>query len=365
MYVNNYRCMVNFEIEFSNSMLLLGSNGTGKTSLFDILFCIRQLVIDNAKVNEVFSADDLTVWVESQEQTFELYVDGNGGSYIYRLVIAHQKGYGKLRIEKETLTYNNKPLFSFETGEIQLYNDNFAQGPTFNFDWYLSGLSMVTSRHDNTKLTWFKNWINMLFIVNLYPKNISAVSEEESQWLNREGTNFVSWYRYITQEHQDRIIDIITHLRDSIPGFDSIKLETAGKYRVLKVGFKSLEDNSKTYFFDLSQLSDGQRILLILHTLLVSLKDLGYTLMLDEPENYVALAEIQPWLMELSDVCGVNIPQVVLISHHPELIDYFGIDKCKLIDREPLGPSRVKSLPSHFEGTLKLSEVIARGWENE
>jgi ATPase subunit of ABC transporter with duplicated ATPase domains len=365
MYVNNYRCLVNFEIEFGSSMLLLGTNGSGKTSIFDILFCIRRLVVDNAKVYEVFSTDDLTVWVDSQEQVFELHVDGNGGSYVYRLVVMHQKELGKLRIERETLSYDGKPLFSFEQGEIHLFNDHFGLGPTFTFDWHLSGLSMVAPRHDNTKLIWFKKWIEMLFIVNLYPKNISAVSEEESSWLNREGTNFVSWYRYISQEHQDRIFDIITYLRESIPGFDSIKLETAGKHRVLKVGFKNSEKRSKTYFFDLSQLSDGQRVLLILHMLLVSLKDMGHTLMLDEPENYVALAEIQPWLMELSDACGVSIPQIIIISHHPELIDYFGVDKCRLIDREPLSATRVKAISTQPDENLKLSEIIARGWEHE
>ncbi len=365
MYVNNYRCLVNFEIEFGNSMLLLGTNGSGKTSLFDILFCLRRLVVDNAKVYDVFSSDDLTVWVDSQEQIFELHVDGNGGSYVYKLVVMHQKDVGKPKIERETLSYDGKSLFSFEKGEIRLSNDEFGQGPIFTFDWYLSGLSMVAPRHDNTKLTWFKKWIEMLFIVNLYPKNISAVSEEESSWLNREGTNFVSWYRYVSQEHQDRILDIITYLRESIPGFDSIKLETAGKHRVLKVGFKNSEEGSKTYFFDLSQLSDGQRILLILHMLLISLKGMGHTLMLDEPENYVALAEIQPWLMELSDACGTSIPQIILISHHPELIDYFGVEKCKLIDREPLGATRVKPISTMPDSNLKLSEIIARGWEHE
>ena len=87
--------------------------------------------------------------------------------------------------------------------------------------------------------------------------------------------------------------------------------------------------------------------------------------MMDEPENYVALREIQPWLMELSDVCGVKIPQIIIISHHPELIDYFGVEKSRLIVREPLGPARVKQIFNRFEDSLKLSELIARGWENE
>lgn len=364
MYIHNYKCFVNFEIEFSNLVLLLGTNGSGKTSIFDVLFYIRRLVVDNAKIYDVFSTEDLTVWMDSPEQVFELHVEGNGGSYIYKLHVMHQIELGRLRIEKETLSFNDKPLFSFEQGDIQLYNDSFGQGPIFTFDWFLSGLSMVAPRNDNTKLMWFKNWIKMVFILNLYPKSISSVSEEKSSWLNRNGTNFVSWYRYISHVQQDRIFDLFTYLRESIPGFDSIKFDEAGKQMILKIGFKNTEKKSKTFFFDLSQLSDGQRVLLILHMLLISLKDMGHTLFLDEPENYVALAEIQPWLMELSDACGTSIPQVVIISHHPELIDYFGIEKSKFIDREPLAPARVKSLPAQPGGSLRLSEMIARGWEN-
>jgi predicted ATP-binding protein involved in virulence len=52
MYVNNYRCLVNFEIEFGNLTLLLGTNGSGKTTIFDILYKIRRLVIDNDRVGE-------------------------------------------------------------------------------------------------------------------------------------------------------------------------------------------------------------------------------------------------------------------------------------------------------------------------
>lgn len=365
MYVNNYRCLVNFEIEFDKLTLLLGTNGSGKTTIFDILYDIRKVIIDNARVGDVFTSEDFTVWTNLQEQIFELHVKGNGGSYKYRLVLSPYPEKGKLRVYSETLSFDDKLIFEFKEGELHLFNDRFVHGATFTFDWTMSGLSMVAPRDDNTLIIWFKKWVEMLFIVNLQPKAIGSVSEEESSWLNRDGTNFVSWYRYISQEHLDKLFDTFNYLRESIPGFDSLKLETAGKHKILKVGFRSKDKKSKVVFFDFDRLSDGQRVLLILHLLLISLKDMGHTLMLDEPENYVALAEIQPWLTELSDACGVSIPQIIIISHHPELIDYFGVDRSRLIDREPLGPTRVKPIPTQFEGSLKLSEVIARGWEHE
>ena len=148
----------------------------------------------------------------------------------------------------------------------------------------------------------------------------------------------------------------------NLPGFHAFKLEQAGKHRILKAGFGSEEQNASTIYFDFEQLSDGQRIIMILYSLLIGLQALGHTLFIEEPENYVSLSEIQPWLMELNDACGEGFPQAVLISHHPELIDYFGPESGKWLEREPLGPTRVKNMPKQVGKGLKLSEQIARGW---
>lgn len=364
MYVNNYRCLVNFEIEFDALTLLLGANGSGKTTIFDILYNIRRLVIDNDRVGDIFSLDDMTVWIDSKIQTFELSVKGNDGIYVYKLVIEYNKEGKRLQIDSETLYHNGKRLFEFIKGKVEMHLDD-RSGLGYPSDPTRSALTIVSDNYENKKITWFKDWIEKLFILSIQPKTMSAIAENESSWLKPDGTNFVSWYRYISQEYQDKVPDIFNYLRESIPGFDSFKLENVGKSKNLKVGFRSEDKTKKTQFFDFNHISDGQRVLIVLHMLLIGLKDMGHTLMLDEPENYVALAEIQPWLMELSDACGVSIPQIIIISHHPELIDYFGVEKCKLIEREPLGPTRVKQIPIQFDGSLKLSEVIARGWEHE
>src|SRR5262249_26891149 len=44
LYVNNYRCFVNFELRPGRRSLLLGYNGSGKSSAFDVLHAIRDLV---------------------------------------------------------------------------------------------------------------------------------------------------------------------------------------------------------------------------------------------------------------------------------------------------------------------------------
>ena len=86
--------------------------------------------------------------------------------------------------------------------------------------------------------------------------------------------------------------------------------------------------------------------------------------LLDEPDDSVALPEIQPWLMELSDACGDAGRPAVVCSYHPELIDYLGGEPGLLLNREESGVVTVRTLETdHVENGLKLSETIARGWQ--
>ena len=87
--------------------------------------------------------------------------------------------------------------------------------------------------------------------------------------------------------------------------------------------------------------------------------DIPHTLFLDEPDNYVTLPELQPWLTELADGAGDTLPQVVLISHHPEAIDFLAHNTVWLA-REPESHTRVVE-PRNDTG-LRMSEVYARGW---
>jgi hypothetical protein len=363
IYADNYRCLVNFELNFDRLTLLMGPNGGGKSSVLDLLYAIRQLVANNARATEVLPPSDLTRWSGQTDQTFELAVQGEYGLFTYRLVNHYEPGFRKQKLHEERLLLDGKPLFSFVDGEVQLHHDNHTVGPTYTSDWSFSALANVfTGRPDNQKLTWFKNWLNDMFILSLQPKAMLSETKVESAWLNRDGTNFSSWYRFLSQEHQDKTFELTDRLRKVLPGFYAFKLEQGGTSRILKAGFIQNAGKGSPVLFDFEELSDGQRVLIFLYSLLVGMKDLGHTVFLDEPENYLALPEIQPWLMELNDACGAGFPQAVLVSHHPELVDYLGAECGRWMEREPLGPTRVKDIPVVTEQGLRLSELIARGW---
>ena len=112
--------------------------------------------------------------------------------------------------------------------------------------------------------------------------------------------NYTSWYRYISQD-QGLTFELISALKSVLEGFDYFRFEAYGeKHRLLKIYFRHDADISIGYTYN--ELSDGQRMLIALYSLLYAARanpEFDYTLLIDEPGNFLALPEIQPWLSEL------------------------------------------------------------------
>jgi len=364
LYVDNYKCLVNFDLKLEELSLLLGPNGVGKSSVLDVIFALRQLLGGTAKVTDkdIFPTTTLTRWQDRNIQVFELGVSlEDDPDLVYRLEVEHDRPTRRARIVLESLTAKGKPLFEFKSGDVHLYRDDYSSGPVYSADWSESAMARVGDRHDNRRLNRFLDLIRKILVCGLYPQKFVTESTTEDPLLNRDGQNFSAWYRHIFQERQDLVPDYINALREVIDGFSGIRLEKVGQEtRAFMVIF---EEDDKRYELRLNELSDGQRALIALYALVFVTAGQGYTLFLDEPDNYIALPEIQPWLIELSDASGDRLPQTVICSHHPELIDYLGAERGLLLQRETSGVIVVRHLQHQSEGGLKLSELVARGWE--
>ncbi len=59
IYADNFRCLVNFEFSPGPVSLMLGPNGTGKSSVFDLLGRIQQFLDGEGKMTELFAERDL------------------------------------------------------------------------------------------------------------------------------------------------------------------------------------------------------------------------------------------------------------------------------------------------------------------
>lgn len=368
IYAHNFRCLVSFELRLDRLNLLLGGNGTGKTTIFDVLQRLQRFVTRGARVSSVFPAVDLTRGQSSGQQRFELDLQIDETAYTYSLVVEHAEDLRRMRVAQEKLVMNAMPLFELSVvgneATAQLYHDDFTAGPRYPFDWSQSGVGSLPERPDNKSLTAFRQALKKLIIASPCPPLMSNESREEDDMLSSHMENFVSWFRWLSQEHQGGVFNACRELVKILPGFTSFSLKEAGENtRVLKALFQRPPDRGRTILFDFGELSDGQRALIVLYTVAFGLANQGLHLFLDEPDNYVELREIQPWLALLAASVGESIEQAVLISHHPEVIDYLAGSAGRWFERDAVGPTRVSDAPKAQVEGLKTSETIARGWD--
>jgi len=376
IYVNNFRCLVNFELTVDSLNLFLGSNGSGKTTVFEVLRKLQKFILgDQAfqqdyKVSDLFASKDLTRWQKSNIQKFELDIQGNGGIYKYTLEIEHQGDYAPPRMRLESLTFDGQPLFNFwvddaadlgiSVGQARLYNDDPDREGAFVpfFDWSRSGIGFIYERPNNLKLTWFKKRISNFFIVQINPFIMESESLKEESSPNWDMSNYAAWYSYLSQESQGKILKLTLELQKIIQGFDSFQNSKSGDVRILSASFTRPSKAA----YRLNELSHGQKALIVLYTLIYCSPDDNFTLCIDEPENFLALPEIRPWWRRVMDYCLENQAQVMLISHHPSLINYLASNSGYWFERKDNEAVRVRRINDTGEEGLSVAKLIELGW---
>ncbi len=362
IYIHNFRCFENFELELDALNLFIGPNGAGKSSVFHVLKKIQAVITGAEKVSSIFTHDDLTIWQKSSVQHFGIEIERSRGVYKYTLAIEHEKKKQRVRVVHERLLFNEKPLLEFDSGEARLFRDDYSEGPVYPFDWSRSAVAAIPSRPDNTRLTWFRERIGRFIILQILPMAMVEDSVIEEPMLDYSMENFVSWYRFIYQ-NQGKAIEITNALKEVLEGFNYFELLKTGEaQRILRLSFSN---NNGDFFYRFSQLSDGQRMLIALYSLIYYARSEDYTICIDEPQSFVTLPEIQPWLLLLEQFCDEEKLQALLISHHPEVVDYLGVSSGYSFHRKIHSPVRVKKVESENQSGLPLSEIIASGWYDE
>jgi hypothetical protein len=298
--VKNYRHFSNLGLSLDRTTLLMGNNGCGKTSIFDILWGIRQLLAEGASCADAFPLKTLPRWLAQQkgnvQQSFALTLESPFGPLHYRLAIDQNPSEGQSRIASETLSDDTGPLFSFVLSTVQLHRDDHSEGPTFKLDWNRSGLASVPPSDDNQKLTHFKARIRRIACLRLDAPRMEPRSEKESLDPERDFANFASWYRSALQRNTGAVADFVQELREVIPGFSSLNLQALGQgYSILQARMAGApEDGSATkgrgkeYSLDFDELSDGQRALIALYAILHFHVERGAILCLDEPDSFLS-----------------------------------------------------------------------------
>lgn len=354
IYADNYRCLGNFEFRPQQLNLLLGENGSGKTSLLEVLMLVSQLTVGGASAASLF-ASRKTVWDSRDIQTFKLeVVDGDAGAtYSYRLQIRHPPQPDKPHIGSEELDFNGQPLFRYTGSHVHLFEEDHSPGPVFPFKPEQSFLPNLESK--NSKLRWFKDFLAGIHIFQLNPFVLSPFSARDERYLTINGSNFASWLRHLSEEDPEAKLECEKQLTDILPGFQRFRFSPMGDHKALVADFSK---NGASYNLLFNNLSEGQRILSVLYSIIYGLAGKASVLCFDEPENFISLREVQPWLQSLRDLVEDRSGQALVISHHPEVIDYLAADSAFRFERPAGGLARVEDWIPDPTKIMRPSEIL-------
>ena len=306
----------------------------------------------------------LTRWDSRRTQRLELECELANQPFHYQVTIAHDTNGAGTVVKEESLSSGTDLLYRASAGTVELYGDTGEPNPRVSFPFVpnRSYIPLLESRPDHQRITAFRRWLSGLYLFSLNPWSIEAVSQHEGHSIAINGSNFVSWFRSLVQEAPEIPAKLRDDLAPIIPGLQAIRLQPVGQ-------------NARALLFDcgvagrqvdvgVNELSDGQRVLLVLYTILRDVAPRSTLLVFDEPDNFVAPSEIQPWLSALREtVTESGRGTLLVISHHPEVIDYLAADEALYLWRSDDGPTRIKNLATEIDLSrgLRASEWLHLG----
>ncbi len=353
---DNFRALANFEFRPGNPCLLLGDNGSGKSSLVEVLALTSDLIARGRSTADLFRGTQ-TRWDTRDAQRFELDVEVEQGAFRYALEIQHPPDrFGPPTIRSEVVVCDGETLYRFADRNVFLQTDRDKTSVNFPFQSSQSYLAHVETR--SSRLGWFKAFIEGVSIIQPNPFAMEATSKHDLPVLWRYCQNLASFFAFLNNERPDVRSALETRLREVIPGFRNFVLKRMGEEKLLLVSFGN--EHQQTHELGLLDLSEGQRVLIALYAALYGMLSATALLCFDEPDNFVALAEVQPWLQALRDTLDERGGQAIVVSHHPEVIDYLALDSAWRFER-PTGPVVARPLDLGSHPGLRPSEIIVRG----
>lgn len=363
VYIDNYKCFSNFEWKPGKLVLLAGRNGSGKSTLMEVLGGVTEMFYHPMPSKWLFHAATLTRWDQRKEQRVELDVTADGETFHYALRVDHARSKGAVLVAEERLSVGDRALLEFADGELRLYRDDGTLKSTAPSDGVQLVTPTIPSRDDTTKLTAFRAAMARAWWIRPDVRALAGSARGEVATPDPSLSGFAAWYRRASGD-AIKLQALMAYLKPLFKDFLGLRLEATGRdERTLVAVFQGALDGGKKgaqTTFDFDELSDGQRLLIALYALLAFGPVHDGLLCLDEPDNYLALEEIEPWLKELEAALEEGDGQVFLASHNSEVINRLWASHGVWFERDGLGPVRVRPF-REVEG-LPPSEVMARGW---
>jgi energy-coupling factor transporter ATP-binding protein EcfA2 len=352
LYIHNFRCLENFELPISErpSVLLIGKNGAGKTTVGLALEILQRIARDTSRVGSLVKPKDFAGRRSGVPMRFEIEVQLGAAIYEYTVAFEFPEGFKELRVFEEKLAVGGRPVYTRELAQVHLARKDEEREANFRIDWHLVALPIIQQQSTDDPLFIFKQWLSRMLILRPMPSMILGDSKQETLQPNTQVTDFGAWFSGLLASAPSAYTKIDEYLKQVMPDLKDIKNPVVGTdSRSLVVQFSSDKANVSLPFEDLS---DGEKCFMICALVLAANDAYGPLVCFwDEPDNYLALSEVGHFVLTLRKAFQSG-GQFIATSHNAEAIRRFSQENTLVLTRK-----------SHLEPTVirPLSEMQING----
>lgn len=332
-YVHNFRCLENFELPFADqsSILLVGNNGAGKTTVGLALEVLQRIARGVNRVDEVVKPKDFTRGRTEAPMRFELEVSLFERVYTYVVAFDFPPGFKEMRVAEESLRVDGAAVFTRQLAQVHLAKNDQTKEARFLIDWHLAALPIVQERNAQDPLFTFKQWLARVLILRPIPSLITGESQDETLQPNPQVLDFGAWFSGLLAYSPASYGTLDRYLKGVLPDFKDIKNPTVGKSaRSLEVQFSTEQGSLSIPFVELS---DGEKCFMICAMVIAANEAYGPLLCFwDEADSYLALPEVGHFINALRREFQKG--QFITTSHNPEAIRRFSDENTLLLSRK-------------------------------
>ncbi|MCI5150235.1 MAG: ATP-binding protein, partial [Candidatus Electrothrix sp. MAN1_4] len=315
LYIHNFRCLENFELtaKDQSSFLLIGKNGTGKTTVSSVLEVLQSIGRGTNRVRHLITTQDFARGRSDVPVRFELEVLLGGKLYKYGLAFELPENFKELRVFEEQLSVAGAPVYVREKAQVTLHSRHGEA--QFSVDWHLVALPVIQEQSADDPIRIFKTWLARMIILSPLPPLMTGESSGDTLEPKRKGDNFGEWISGLFSRYPAAYRHVDAYLRNVMPDLLDFLNEPIGKdSKNMVVRF---ETEKAKLELDFKDLSDGEKCFFLCAAVLAAHQYYGPLFCFwDEPDNYLSLSEVGHFVMELRRSFQEG-SQIAMTSHHP------------------------------------------------
>ncbi len=348
--VKNFRSLVDVDLSFDRLVVLVGANGSGKSTVIDVVRFVRDALtrsLDDAILDRSGIAS-IRRWSPrgAPDVSIQLWLRGANWEAEYSFVIgSEQRGAWRVKAENLLITQTpsdhvgeyvrEQPTLEFHIKEGKLDNtpeglDHIARLPALisTSDLLMPKLRLLSFMRAPDEM--YRFFADMSFHT-IYPNSLREPQKPGNDYpLEERGQNLASVLRSFQQNHDSYAL-LNDALGRVVEGVSSYTVQLIGGFLVTRLQHTPTEGGRRGPAFDLSQESDGTLRMLGILTALYQ-EPARSILTIEEPELTIhpgALGVLCDVILEAS-----ARSQVIVTTHSPDLIDRFPTDSLRVVDKQ-------------------------------